>query len=342
MDKNYGLPYRDRRRMYLKMKTESVTMEYKDIENVLLGTEEDLTLTTNDVADILSYSLEHVQNNIVNDLDSVWLANVDKELAYKIRMYTGNPRLKKCISKKSVERFVTNNLSVVGRREVVEIDKKSLLIAEIKEMLGKRPKIQSMLDDLGIYLDEKYNAKELFNKRKDRIEQLKQAALNNKKDFNLLHYIETESLDVAEIVEYYTSVENSMNESNIKELFDILTFDMYSVKDLKKRLGKKYTKQIYRFLENVNYIAIKINDDEYDREEAKISDRNIRYIITSEDFRVTKGVYKLSLDYYVYEKLKSIAEITPGFLSVEDILNKEIIDFAEANKDKYIKKEKED
>lgn len=333
--------YKERRRLYKNVIKNKDNYSKRDIY-IAEGTTKDFTLSIDDVADILGYVREHVQNNILSELDVCDLVHIEAgDYRADARLYMNNNRLQKCISKSSLERYIASSLKISSRHEVVEIEKDSEVVKEVKEILGKRAKIQEMLNDAGRYLDKKYNADALMKNEKDRIERLKAAAINGDNDFNALHYIETNLLDVAEIVNYYNRLEHHVDNKSFENLFDILTFDMYSLKELKIELGLKHTMQVYRYINKVSHIAIKLNDSEYEESNKKLSDRNIRYIITNENFNLTKGIYRLPLDYYVYQKLDSMTQINPGFLSVEDIINKEIIDFAKANKEKYIKKEKE-
>lgn len=336
--------YKERRKLYKKI----IKNRDKYSTNEALigeGTTNDFTLSINDVADILGFSVEHVQNNILTELDVCDLVHVgDNDYRADARLYMNNNRLKRCVSKSSLEKYITSALSIYSRREIVDIAKDSVLIKDIKELLGKRAKIQELLNDSGKYLDEKYNADGLMKSEQNRIERLRAAALDStNNDFSVLHYLEIGSLDVAEIVDYYNKLDDVIDTDNsdITELFDILTFDMYSIKDLKKELNIRHTMQVYRYINKVSHIAIKLNDSEYEESNKKLSDRNIRYIISNKDFTITKGVYRLPIDYYVHEKLKSLAQTMPGLLSTEDILNKEILAFAEANKEKYTKKEEE-
>lgn len=333
--------YKERRMLYKNILKNRDNYSERDIY-IGEGTNKDFTLSIDDVADILGYVREHVQNNILSELDVCDLVHIEADdYRADARLYMNNNRLQKCISKSSLERYIASSLKISSRHEVVEIEKDSEVVKEVKEILGKRAKIQEMLNDAGRYLDKKYNADALMKNEKDRIERLKAAAINGDNDFNVLHYIETNSLDVAEIVNYYNRLEHHVDNKSFENLFDILTFNMYSVKEIKDKLGFKHTMQVYRYIDRVNHIAIRLNDSEYDDTNKKLSDRNIRYIITNDSFDIKKGVYRLPLDYYVYQKLESMTGTMLGFLSTEDILNREILEFAEANKDKYIKKEKE-
>ena len=333
--------YKERRQLYKDVIKNRDKYSKKDIY-IANGTTKDFTLSINDVADILGYVREHVQNYILKELDVCDLVHIEEnDYRADARLYMNNNRLQKCISKSSVERYISSSLKISSRHKVVEILKDSDVVKELREILGKRAKIQEVLNDAGAYLDKKYNADELIKNRKARLERLKTAAINGDVDYNALNYIETSSVDVAEIVNYYNRLEHHVDNKSFEDLFDILTFNMYSIKEIKEKLKLKHTMQVYRYINKVSHIAIKFNDSEYEESNKKLSDRNIRYIITNENFNLTKGVYRLPLDYYVYQKLDSMTQINPGFLSVEDIINKEIIDFAEANKDKYMKKEEE-
>lgn len=333
--------YKSRRTLYKIVNRDRERYSERDVY-IAEGTTNDFTLSTNDVADILSFSAEHVRNNILKELDVCSLVDIkDNDYRADARLYMDNNRLQKCISKSSLERYITSSLRISSRYDVVEIQKDSELVEELKEILGKRAKIQKLFDDVGLYLDVKYNAKQLMKNEQERIARLKVAAVNNNSDFDILHYLETGSLDTAEIISYYNDLEDNLKNEGLTEFFDILTFDMYSIKDLREKLGVRHNNQVYRYIDKVSHIAIKLNDDEYDEDDRKMSDRNIRYIISNKCFNMPKGVYRLQLDYYVHEKLNSLAETMPGFLSTEDILYKEILDFAEANKEKYVKKEEE-
>ena len=331
--------YKSRRMLYKNILKNRDIYSERDVY-IGEGTTKDFTLSINDVADILSFSVEHVQNNVLNHLDVCDLVCIDFEDERRYaRSYMNNNRLKRCVSKSSLEEYITSSLSISSARKIIEIEKDTALIKSIKEVLGKKAKIQELLNDVGRYLDEKYDAKGLMKNEKDRIERLRVAAINGEADFNVMHYLKTKSLDVAEIVSYYNNLEDKINHISCTELFDILTFNMYSIKDLKVKLGKKHTMQVYRHIDKMNHIAVKLNDDEYDEENKKLSDRNIRYIITDEKMTIAKGVYRLPIDYYVFQKLQSMTQIAPGVYSVEDVVRQDVLDFAESNKDKYIKKE---
>ena len=334
--------YKSRRMLYKNILKNRDIYSERDVY-IGEGTTKDFTLSINDVADILSFSVEHVQNNVLNHLDVCDLVCIDFEDERRYaRSYMNNNRLKRCVSKSSLEEYITSSLSISSARKIIEIEKDTALIKSIKEVLGKKAKIQELLNDVGRYLDEKYDAKGLMKNEKDRIERLRVAAINGEADFNVMHYLKTKSLDVAEIVSYYNNLEDKINHISCTELFDILTFNMYSIKDLKVKLGKKHTMQVYRHIDKMNHIAVKLNDDEYDEENKKLSDRNIRYIITDEKMTIAKGVYRLPIDYYVFQKLQSMTQIAPGVYSVEDVVRQDVLDFAESNKDKYIKKEKKE
>ena len=332
--------YKSRRMLYEIVNRDREMYSKKDV-CIAEGTTKDFTLSINDVADILGFCVEHVQNNILQELEVYDLANATLEDKAFIRHYMNNNRLKKCVSKSSLERYITSSLSITDRREIIEIPKDSDLIKEVKEVLGKRAKIQELFNDVGNYLDIKYNAKQLMNNEQNRIERLRAAAVNKDNDFSVLHYLETGSLDVAEIIDYYNTLENNIKSNSYNELFDIFAFDMYSIKDLKEKFNIKHTMQVYRYIDKVSHIAIKLNNDDYDEDNKKLGDRNIRYIISNKDLKITKGVYRLPIDYYVFQKLQSMTQIAPGVYTVEDVVRQDVLDFAEANKDKYIKKEKE-
>lgn len=342
-NKMYNNSYKSRRRLYKSINKNAEGYLSEDIY-IAQGTTKNFTLSINDVADILSFSVEHVQNNVLKHLEVCDLVCIDFEDERRYaRSYMGNNRLKRCVSKSSLEDYITSSLSISSARKILEIEKDTALVKSIKDILGKKAKIQELLNDVGRYLDEKYDAKGLMTNEKDRIERLKAAAINGDTDFNVMHYLKTKSLDVAEIVNYYNNLENKINHISCTELFDILTFNMYSIKDLKVKLGKKHTMQVYRHIDKINHIAVKLNDDEYDEENKRISDRNIRYIITDEKMTITKGVYRIPLDYYVFQKLEFMTQLNPGVYTVEDVVRKDILDFAEANKERYVKKEnKED
>lgn len=132
-----------------------------------------------------------------------------------------NNRLQKCISKSSLKRYIATSLRISSRCEVVEIKKDGELVKELKELLGKKAKIQKLFDDVGLYLDVKYNAKQLMKNEQERITRLKTAADNNNSDFDILHYLKTGSLSTAEIISYY----NDLEDESLTEFFDILTFN---------------------------------------------------------------------------------------------------------------------
>lgn len=331
-------------------------------ENMLLGLNSDYCLTINDVADILGFSLEHTQSHVIPVVGA-------KDTDDYIKEYMCNKRLKKVVSKSSIQSYVTESLSITDRRNVVEIEKDSQFILKLKELLGPGGKIQKLLDDMGKWLDKKFNANELEKSIKGRKEYLKELAEEN--DINLIHFLQTGSLDAIEILDYYEKEKKLDKESyNENTMFDIIVDDMYSIKTLKERMGFKYTNQVYRHLDKISYIAVKLNDDEYvglDSTDRVKGDRNIRYIISREDLNIKKGVYRLSLNHWVYEKITKPARMLPGMISEEDVIldilaevvneliNTEDVNVVNAedaiinemkeyirlNKEKYIKKKKE-
>lgn len=337
----YDNSYKSRRRMYKSIRGGEEGYLSKEVY-IAEGTTKDFTLSINDVADILSFSVEHVQNHVLKHLDVCDLVCIDFEDERRYaRSYMDNNRLKRCVSKSSLEKYITSSLSISSARKIVEVSKDSELIGNIKDILGKKAKIQELLSDAGKYIDEKYDAEELMKNEKYRIERLKTAVIKNDTDFNVMHYLKTNSLDVAEIVDYYNNLEKEIDDMSCTELFDILTFDMYSVRALKAKLGIKHTMQVYRHIDKIDHIAVKLNDSEYDEDNKKTGDRNIRYIITDKKMTVTKGVYRIPLDYYVYQKLEFVTQMNPGVYTVEDLLHQDILEYARTNKDKYVKKEKQ-
>ena len=337
----YNNSYKSRRRLYKSIHENEEGYSSQDIY-IAEGTTKDFTLSINDVADTLSFSVEHVQNHVLKHLDVCDLVCIDFEDERRYaRSYMNNNRLKRCVSKSSLEEYITSSLSISSARKIVEVTKDSRLIDDIKDILGKKAKIQELLNDAGKYIDEKYDAEGLMKNEKDRVERLKASAMNGETEFNAMHYLKTKSLDVAEIVDYYNNLEREIDDISCTELFDILTFDMYSVRDLKTKLGIKHTMQVYRYIDKIDHIAVKLNDSEYDEDNKKTGDRNIRYIITDKKMTVTKGVYRIPLDYYVYQKLEFVTQMNPGVYTVEDLLHQDILEYARTNKDKYVKKEKQ-
>lgn len=335
--------YRGRRWMYLNLNLEEALDE--QMRESMCFTNIDECLTISDVASILGFSLEHVQNNVLEHLQVRDITYFDKEYKKYLRNCTYSPRLKRMVSKSSLACYIANIVSITARTEVLDIEKDSKLVSKLREILGKRAKIQQVLIDAGEHINNKYKADCLHDREIKRVKNIKESISKEENDYNLLYFLEAGTMDTEELVEYYTNLQEELYKSkNVKktDIFDFFTFNMFSLKQLKEIWDLKYTKQVYRRLETISYIAIKLNEEDYSRVEKKKGDRNIRYLISTESLMQSKKrAYRLPLDYYVYEKLKSIAGAMSGFLALEDILYKEVLEFAEANKDKYIKKEEQ-
>ena len=296
-------------------------------EDVLLWVPMDFSLTINDVADILGFSVEHIQNNVLEHLRVV-------DAIPSIKEGMGNNRLKKVVSKKSLEEYITTSLAVSERKTATTFARDSVEIDKIKEILGPGAKIQKMLDDAGKHLNEKFNYKKLEEEERIRKEKIKKRLIEN--DANVEEFLQGKDDNLVDVLDY-----SDIDNENVS-VFDTLVNDMYSVKELKKRWGMRHTMQVYRELDKTSYVAVQIGNADYieGREERGVrGDRNIRYIINNEDLKIEKGVYRIQLNHAVYSKLETVAGVMA--IETEDAILMQVLDFAKENKEKYKKKKKE-
>lgn len=339
---NINLSYKKRLERYRRWKKgESFVLKDVAYERLIKSVESDYTLTINDTADILGFSVEHVQNNVLQHLDVVDAREYADGGEYDLRTMLCNHRLKRIVSKKSLEEYIASNLSVCERRTVTTFSRESDEIEQIKKALGKGAKIQRMLDDAGKYLDERYDYKKLEIEEIKRKEKIKKMYIENNVDMQ--KYLENKDDSIVDILDYSSTNANGIVNDDDAEMFDILVNDMYSVKGLKKLWGMRHTMQVYRELDRTSYVAVKLGSADYDtsfQERSTKGDRNIRYIINAEDLKIQKNVYRISLNHAVYNKIQLMAETLA--IEVEDALMIEILEFAKANKEKYKKKKKEE
>lgn len=327
--------YKTRRRTYWAyMKNPNNYLSNGFSEDTLRATESDLCLTFDDVAEILGFTKEHVLNYIKDSLVVIPVAG-SEEFKREMRAKVGSNRVKCIISKESVERFVAKDMSFVGRRTTISIEKNSQFIADIKAILGKGGKIQALLDDAGGHLNRVYRAEQgarEFYKKKQKIKDMLGSP-----DKKML--VKVGALDMEEVEDYLKREATGTDERLAKDFTDILAFDMYSVKTLKEKFGFKHTKQVYRFLEKTSYVAIKLGDSEYNPMDKKASDRNIRYIITEENLKIEKGQYRLSMDHFAYSHVAERWDNDED--KTKEAIFKAVLAFAEENKEKYKKEDKE-
>ena len=306
------------------------------VKEVLEGTNEDYCLSYDDVASILGYSKEHVLNNIKGNLKVIKIKAQDEKTQEKLRKRMMSARIKYVISKKSLEEFVSKDMSFVGRRTVIPVEKKGDFVKELKTILGKGAKIQKLLDDAGEYLYEALDAKRQlteFNRRSTKVREMLDS-----RDRKML--LSCGALTREEIDAYYSDEVAQETIMLTRDFTDVLTFDMYSIKSLKTKLGVKYTKQVYRYLEGASYVAVKLGDSSYDTTSRKIADRNIRYIIANTGLKTNKEQYRLSVDYFAYSGALDRAK--GDRVEAEKVICDTILAFAQENKEKYKKKKKED
>ncbi len=300
-------------------------------EDVLLWVPMDFSLTINDVADILGFSVEHIQNNVLEHLRVV-------DAIPSIKEGMGNNRLKKVVSKKSLEEYITTSLAVAERKTITTFKRDSDEIAKIKEILGSNASIQKMLDDAGEYLNKKFNYKKLEIEERKRKEKIKKRFIEN--NVNIEEYLKDKDDSVIDILDYADDTVKYVDNTEDITLFDVLVNDMYSIKELKEYWNKKHTMQVYRELDKTSYVAVKLGDSEYDTVDRSVKgDRNIRYIINRNDLKIEKGVYRIQLNHAVYSKLETVAGVMA--IETEDAILMQVLDFAKENKEKYKKKKKE-
>lgn len=327
--------YKTRRRTYWAyMKNPYNYISNGFSEETLRATESDLCLTFDDVAEILGFTKEHILNYIKDRLVVIPVAG-SEEFKREMRTKVGSNRIKFIVSKESVERFVAKDMSFVGRRTTISIEKNSQFISDIKAILGKGGKIQALLDDAGEHLNRVYRAEQgarEFYRKKQKIKDMLDSP-----DRKML--IKVGALDMAEVEDYLKRESTGADERLSKGFLDILAFDMYSIKTLKEKFGFKHTKQVYRFLEKTSYVAVKLGDADYNPSAKKASDRNIRYIITEENLKIEKGQYRLSMDHFAYADILDRCEKDEE--RTKEAIFKAVLAFAEENKEKYKKEDKE-
>ena len=334
-----NLSYKKRLASYKNWKRgNATTLSLFDIDrgyqNLIRSVEMDYTLTVNDVADILGFSVEHVQNHVLQHLDTCDAREFADGGEIDLRGMLCNNRLKVIVSKSSLEEYISSNLAVSARKTVTTFERDSVEIDKIKEILGPGAKIQKMLDDAGKHLNEKFNYKKLEEEERIRKEKIKKRLIEN--DANVEEFLQGKDDNLVDVLDY-----SDIDDENVS-VFDTLVNDMYSVKELKKRWGMRHTMQVYRELDKTSYVAVQIGNADYieGREERGVKgDRNIRYIINHEDLKIEKGVYRIQLNHAVYSKLESVAGVMA--IETEDAIMMQVLDFAKENKEKYKKKKKE-
>ena len=291
------------------------------------GLEGDYCVTVNTVASILGFSQENVQSNVLPHL-------MKCRVGKYIKSYMQNNRLKIVVSKSSLCEYICSALAVQEAFQIYYYPHDSSFIEKIGEALGNKKKIQPYLNYAADKLNQQFKITdeyrqselEIINKRISRLEE---------GTVNVIDFIGAKSFDASVIVKYYrdikaqlTSDDNHDTSDDVNSVYSIFEKDMYSLKQIKEKLGFRHTQQVYRFLDRVPHVAIKIADALPASIDRKKGDRNTRYIINNKSFKLIDGQYYIRLNAGAQSHIESLVELdTFAESGFSDVLEQYIFNY---------------
>lgn len=282
-----------------------------------LGLKNDFNLTVNDVADILGYAPETVQNFVLPYLKQA-VAEPDGYIKDYMKDIVGNRRIKKVISRKSLVEYIGLKMNIQDEFECIYIkednEKYLNFIDSVQEHVKYKRNIQQSLSLACQNLDAKWIKEDID---RDSFVANVFISLQGEKtidEINRFYKISNlEKFDDDDVVEKY----------NVDEFLEMLKTNMYSVRKIKEQFGFSHVQQVYRYLEKVSCMKIKINDLTGVRNEK--ADRNVRYILKKLiNIEELKKSYCIRLNKETFEKLKNTLQLT-DFSSLEEYIQYEVL-----------------
>lgn len=282
-----------------------------------LGLKNDFNLTVNDVADILGYAPETVQNFVLPYLKQA-VAEPDGYIKDYMKDIVGNRRIKKVISRKSLVEYIGLKMNIQDEFECIYIkednEKYLNFIDSVQEHVKYKRNIQQALSLACQNLDAKWIKEDID---RDSFVANVFISLQGEKtidEINRFYKISNlEKFDDDDVVEKY----------NVDEFLEMLKTNMYSVRKIKEQFGFSHVQQVYRYLEKVSCMKIKINDLTGVRNEK--ADRNVRYILKKLiNIEELKKSYCIRLNKETFEKLKNTLQLT-DFSSLEEYIQYEVL-----------------
>lgn len=269
--------------------------------------EDDYCLMVNDVAAILGFSQENVQNNILPYL-------MKCRAGKYIKRYMRNKRVKIVISKESLCEYITQSLYVQEAYYIHSLKSDTAIINSVLELVGNKRQIQKALNYVSDSLNTKYaSSLESYDNRINALDsKIKRVKENN---INVVDYIAAASWDIDVIQQHYMELKkelksiksNEFKEQEYIDMYNVFSNDMYSIRQLKDKLDYKHTQQVYRFLDKVSHVVLKLGDTAKS-ERGEKGDRNTRYIISKESFNVVKDAYFVRLSHSAYENIDAMCQ----------------------------------
>lgn len=232
----------------------------------------------------------------------------------------GNRRIKKVISRKSLVEYIGLKMNIEDEFECIYVkeDNEEYLnfIDSVQEHVKYKRNIQQALSLACQNLDDKWR-KETINTDRDTFIANVFIASQEKKTIDEIHRFykisNLERFNENDVVEKY----------NIDEFLQLLKNNMFSVREIKEQFGFSHVQQVYRYLEKVSCMKIKINDLTGVKNEK--SDRNVRYILKNIiNIEELKKSYCIRLNKETFEKLKNTLQLT-DYTSLEEYIQYEVL-----------------
>lgn len=279
-----------------KIYDENMVTEEYIINNKL---EDDFSLTVNQVADILAFSVENVQSYVLPYLMKCRTGDY-------IKYYMKNRRLKIVISKESLVEYISKSLKVEEVKKVIHFEKGDIRLQEVIDTIKDKRVIPSYFKYVSELISAKFKESSADKERKKR---RRQKAYEG--DVDILDVLAAGTSDVGLIQQYYKEQEElEKRESSEFNIFNVYRDDMYSIRQIKDLMRYRHTQQVYRFLDRAASVKLRINDMLILTGNTTKGDRNIRYIITKEDLEIAKtDCYRIIITDAVYKALHEQCEI---------------------------------
>lgn len=283
-----------------------------------LGLKNDFNLTVNDVADILGYAPETVQNFVLPYLKQA-VAEPDGYIKDYMKDIVGNRRIKKVISRKSLVEYIGLKMNIQDEFECIYIkednEKYLNFIDSVQEHVKYKRNIQQALSLACQNLDAKWIKEDID---RDSFVANVFISLQGEKtidEINRFYKISN--------LEKFDDDDDVVEKYNVDEFLEMLKTNMYSVRKIKEQFGFSHVQQVYRYLEKVSCMKIKINDLTGVRNEK--ADRNVRYILKKLiNIEELKKSYCIRLNKETFEKLKNTLHLTE-YTSLEEYIKYEVL-----------------
>lgn len=280
----------------------------------------DFNLTVNDVAAILGYAPETVQSFVLPYLEQA-VAEPDGYIKEYMKDIVGNRRIKKVISRESLLKYIGLRMNIEDEFECIYIpkdnnDKYIEFIDSIQEHVKYTRNIQQALSLACENVDVKWRKEDISTDRDSFVASVFIASqeINTIDEINRFYQFS----NLEKINDEY-----AIKKCNTDEILLMLRKNMYSVREVKDEFKFAHVQQVYRFLERVSCMKIKINDLNGVKNEK--SDRNIRYILKNVvSIEELKKCYCIRLNKETFEKLKNTLPLTE-FTSLEEYIKYEVL-----------------